>query len=1050
GYTSNVYIDCYELDGTQKWRIDLGKNIRAGAHYTQFIAYDFDGDGKAEIAMKTADGTVAGDGTVIGDSSKDYRNSSGYILSGPEYLTMFEGETGKILQTVDYYPARGTVSSWGDSYGNRVDRFLAGVAYLDGKTPSLIMCRGYYTRAVIVAYQFKNGSLTRQWIFDSNDSGNSDYAGQGNHSISIADVDDDGFDEIVYGSAVIDHNGQGLYSTKQGHGDAIHVGDFDPDHSGLEIYQVHETKSSSIESVQMRDAKSGSTLWAVKTGTDVGRGLIANIGPDYYPYVAMASTGNYDKNGNKLDLDLGKFGINFSIWWDGDLYREGLDRTYINKWNYNTKSIDRLLTGSNVHSNNSTKATPSLSADILGDWREEVIWPTSDDTALRIYISTDVTEHKLYTFMHDIQYREAIAWQNVAYNQPPHPSFYVGEDMPTPTQPDVYTVGSYTEKQLDVQPKTGANIKEGKYMIKSELSGMYLDVTGGAAANGTNVQMWGASGPASYNTWKLKSVGDGYYQIYSCVGDGSYLLDLDYGKTDNGTNIQIYQNTYCDAQLFKFVEVSSGKYVIATKATTDQSNLDIYNHDTGSGANVCQWEYTGLPNQIWTLEEVADESSSKAESSSTADSSSSKADSSSTVTSDVIYCSPSGTGSGASKDDPADVSSAISSIKAGGTIYLLGGTYSFDKTLVINESNSGTSSAFKTISAYPGEKVVWDFSNLGTSDSNRGVVMDGSYWHWYGFTIANAGDNGMLLSGDNNKIEMMVFEGNQDTGLQLSRYNSSYSDISQWPQNNLILNCTSRNNCDDATMENADGFAAKLTCGEGNVFDGCMAYNNSDDGYDLYAKTDAGAIGTVTIKNCLAFRNGYTESGKGYGDCDGNGFKLGGSGVGSPHIVTNCLAFENLNCGFTDNNNPDLAKISDCTAVNNGIGNNSKPNFSVYRCTNCDFDNLMTYYNNSDIEKASDKFVGTYCNGVYYNTAGYYKVTSDTAVTNGEKIGTKFDGPTDSDFISTTAGAMGTDFHTVWRNSDGGINTQGYFQTKENGTYSSMGYELSSVSEDSS
>ena len=611
GYTSNVYIDCYELDGTQKWRIDLGKNIRAGAHYTQFIAYDFNGDGKAELAMKTADGTVAGDGTVIGDSSKDYRNSGGYILSGPEYLTMFEGETGKILQTINYEPQRGNVSDWGDKYGNRVDRFLAGVAYLDGKTPSLIMCRGYYTRAVIVAYDFKNGSFSRKWTFDSNNSGCGAYAGQGSHSLSIADVDDDGYDEIVYGSAVIDHNGNGLYSTGMGHGDALHVGDFDPDHQGLEVYQVHEDKSSNIESIQMRDAKTGSTLWSVKTGTDVGRGLIANIGPDYYPYVAIASTGIYDKNGNKLDLNLGKFGINFAIYWDGDLYREGLDRTYINKWNYNTKSIDRLLTGSNVHSNNGTKATPTLSADILGDWREEVIWPLSDDSALRVYMSDSVTNHKLYTLMHDTQYREAIAWQNVAYNQPPHTSYYIGEDMKTPEQPNVYTVGTYKEKQVEqnTEPKKGAYIPEGKYMIQNVENGMYLDVAGGTAANGTNVQMWGASGPGKQNTWNIKSAGNGYYQIYSCVGDGSYLLDLDYGKKDNGTNIQIYQNTYCDAQLFKFVEESNGKYVIATKVTNDASNLDVYGHSLNSGANVCQWSYTGADNQLWKLIEVKDKES---------------------------------------------------------------------------------------------------------------------------------------------------------------------------------------------------------------------------------------------------------------------------------------------------------------------------------------------------------------------------------------------------------------------------------------------------------
>ncbi|MBE6876911.1 MAG: DUF1565 domain-containing protein, partial [Ruminococcus sp.] len=268
--------------------------------------------------------------------------------------------------------------------------------------------------------------------------------------------------------------------------------------------------------------------------------------------------------------------------------------------------------------------------------------------------------------------------------------------------------------------------------------------------------------------------------------------------------------------------------------------------------------------------------------------------------SSVIYCSPNGTGDGSSTSSPTTVAKAISSVSAGGYIYLLGGTYSFSSPIKIEQSNSGSSGKYKTIAAYNGADVVFDFSKESVSSSNYGVILDGSYWHFYGFTIANAGDNGMLLSGNNNIVEMMTFNANQDTGLQISRYRSDADSISSWPSNNLVKNCTSKNNCDDATMENADGFAAKLTCGTGNVFDGCFSYNNSDDGWDLYAKEATGAIGVVTIRNCAAFRNGYTESGKGYGDCDGNGFKLGGGGVGTRHVVENCLAFENLNCGFTD------------------------------------------------------------------------------------------------------------------------------------------------------
>ena len=256
-------------------------------------------------------------------------------------------------------------------------------------------------------------------------------------------------------------------------------------------------------------------------------------------------------------------------------------------------------------------------------------------------------------------------------------------------------------------------------------------------------------------------------------------------------------------------------------------------------------------------------------------------------------------------------------------------------------------------------------------------------------------------------------------------------------------------------MENADGFAAKLTCGEGNVFDGCMAYNNSDDGWDLYAKEATGPIGVVTIQNCIAFRNGYTEFGEGYGDCDGNGFKLGGAGVGSPHIVKNCLAFENLHCGFTDNNNPKLAKIIDCTAVNNDIGGDGKPNFSVYRCTNCDFDNLISYYNNGTTSPSSDKFVGMIANSVYTNSKGWYRVDGDTSIdTQNAKVGTKFDGLTDAEFVSVsvpafkavTNSADAYDFHKNWRNSDGTINTGGYMELKETSEFYKMGAFLSTPS----
>ncbi|WP_408995417.1 rhamnogalacturonan lyase [Streptomyces caniscabiei] len=432
GYTGNTIVDGIKLDGTRLWRIDLGRNIRSGAHYTQFQVYDYDGDGKAEVAMKTADGTKDGTGAVIGSSSADHRNSSGYVLSGPEYLTMFNGQTGKAMQSVDYVPARGTVSSWGDSYGNRVDRFLAGTAYLDGSRPSVIMARGYYTRAVIAAWDWRNGQFTRRWTFDSN--ANSGYAGQGNHQLSVADVDGDGKDEVVYGAMAVDDNGNGLWTTRNGHGDAMHVGDLDPSRPGLEEFKVDE--DSSKPSSWMADARTGQILWSTPAGGDNGRGVSGDIWSGSAGAESWSSLVSGVRNPKGAVVASRKPGSsNFLAWWDGDTTRELLDGTHIDK--YGTSGDTRLLTGSGVHSNNGTKSTPSLSGDVLGDWREEVIWPTSNNTALRIYSTPYQTNTRITTLLHDTQYRTALAWQNSGYNQPPHPSFFIGGNMPTPPRPTV-------------------------------------------------------------------------------------------------------------------------------------------------------------------------------------------------------------------------------------------------------------------------------------------------------------------------------------------------------------------------------------------------------------------------------------------------------------------------------------------------------------------------------------------------------------------------------------------------------------------------------------
>ncbi|MFF8102783.1 rhamnogalacturonan lyase [Streptomyces sp. NPDC016640] len=437
GYTGNTIVDGVKLDGTRLWRIDLGRKIRSGAHYTQFQVYDYDGDGGAEVAMKTADGTTDGTGAVIGSSSADHRNSGGYVLSGPEYLTMFDGQTGRAMGTVDHVPARGTVSSWGDSYGNRVDRFLAGTAYLDGARPSLITARGYYTRTVVAAWDWRGGAFTRRWTFDTASSTNSGrgYDGQGSHSLSVGDVDDDGRDEIVYGSMAVDDNGNGLWTARTGHGDAQHLGDLDASTSGLEYYKVSE--STGQPAALYIDPANGAVRWKLSACCDNGRGVASDIWPgNSGPEMWSSSDASIrDEGGGTKGRKPSS--ANFVSWWDGDPVRELLDGTHIDK--YGTSSDTRLLTGSGVSSNNGTKATPVLSGDILGDWREEVVWRTSDNRNLRIYSTPHDTDRRITTLLHDTLYRTSLAWQNTAYNQPPHTGFFIGAGMPTPPRPTVYT-----------------------------------------------------------------------------------------------------------------------------------------------------------------------------------------------------------------------------------------------------------------------------------------------------------------------------------------------------------------------------------------------------------------------------------------------------------------------------------------------------------------------------------------------------------------------------------------------------------------------------------
>jgi rhamnogalacturonan endolyase len=439
GQTPAPILEAYKLDGTMLWRINLGTNIREGAHYTQFMVYDLDGDGRAEIACKTADGTVDGVGKAIGDATKDWRNPRGFILDGPEFLTMFDGKTGAALATVDYVPGRGNVSEWGDSQGNRVDRFLAGVAYLDGERPSLVMCRGYYTRTVLAAWDWRGGKLTQRWVFDTTDPRWSSYAGQGDHSLSIADVDGDGRDEVVYGAMCVNDDGTGLWNTQLGHGDALHVSDLDPTRPGLEIFNIHE-RARHDKGVDFRDAKTGEVLWS-KPSPDVGRGVAFDIDPRHPGNECWASSFPDLFNAKGEAIGRKPRSCNFATWWDGDLLREILNGTSIDKWDFENGQEVRLLNGQDFGcaAINGSKSTPCLSADLLGDWREEVLWRTRDGKELRLFTTTIPTKHRIPTLMHDPQYRVSIAWQNVAYNQPPHPGYFLGADMKPPAHVKIRT-----------------------------------------------------------------------------------------------------------------------------------------------------------------------------------------------------------------------------------------------------------------------------------------------------------------------------------------------------------------------------------------------------------------------------------------------------------------------------------------------------------------------------------------------------------------------------------------------------------------------------------
>ena len=456
GYTGPTLFDCYKLSNEMVngklsnckllWRIDLGINIRSGAHYTPFIVYDLDGDGKAEMLVRTSDGTRDGKGKVIGDPEADYRHKGpdkiGRILTGKEYITVFNGLTGEAMDTKPYIPERGDLRGWGDEKANRSDRMLAAVGYLDGIHASAIFCRGYYTRSVLVAWDWDGHQLKARWTFDTNNPEWASYAGQGNHNLRVADVDGDGCDEITYGSMAVDHDGRGLYNTGMGHGDAIHLMAFDPRSRELQVWDCHENRRDGSD---FRNARTGEVIFKVPSTSDVGRAMAADIDPTN-PGVEMWSADSHGirnikgeiinaakdaddpQHHNYLMLGGRWLPMNFGIWWDGDLLREMLDRGRVSKYNWQNQTIEDIVTFPDIVFNNGTKSNPCLSADILGDWREEVIARTPDSSELRIFVSPIPTDYRINCLMEDIPYRLSVATQNVGYNQPSEPGFYLGPD----------------------------------------------------------------------------------------------------------------------------------------------------------------------------------------------------------------------------------------------------------------------------------------------------------------------------------------------------------------------------------------------------------------------------------------------------------------------------------------------------------------------------------------------------------------------------------------------------------------------------------------------
>lgn len=545
--TTYHYLEAYKLDGTFLWAVNLGPNMINKVE-VNFLVYDLDGDGKAEVATRTSDGFTDGAGNYVGDRDGDgqisYRstavlNSSYYRIDGPDYISIFDGATGKEISWNKYID-REAMSQWGTAGMNdgqlshRAEKCMWSVAYLDGVNPSFIISRGIYHRIKLEAWNFRNGALSKQWAWDSDPGGvASAYTGSGYHNFIVGDVDGDSRDEIMYGSMGVDEYGKGMYSTGFGHGDAQHLADINPDIKGLEHFACLEgANGTTIPGLSLRNATTGANQWKLSADGDIGRCMVADIDENHKGYEMWGSANSniYSSTGTLISTAQpttagGGGTYNFGIWWDGDVMRELLDRTVITKWNATTQTTGRIATLYNLASivaNNSTKSNPSLMADVLGDWREEAIFPSADQTGLVVFTTPFATTQRMYTLMHDPNYRTAISWQQNSYNQPPNLGFYFGVGMSTPPAPNIVLVTPTAVSLTAPADKASSRLGEAVALAaEAHANTGTASVTFYATEKATMAMTaLGTDATAPY-TFKWTPTKEGTYYVVAKVTDGS-------------------------------------------------------------------------------------------------------------------------------------------------------------------------------------------------------------------------------------------------------------------------------------------------------------------------------------------------------------------------------------------------------------------------------------------------------------------------------------------------------------------------------------------------